>query len=51
MDPDISRKFYGIMASNGYIALVVDGTSLKDRFGRTENVLDYPQALINVSAS
>ena len=31
------------MASNCLIALVVDGTGLKDRFDRVENVLDYPQ--------
>jgi hypothetical protein len=37
------------MASNGHIALVVDGTSFKDRFGGTENVLDRPKCLIDVS--
>ena len=37
------------MASNGRIALVVDGTGLKDRFARTDNVLDRPQRLVDVS--
>ena len=37
------------MASNGHIALVVDGTSFKDRLSRAENVLCYPQCLVDVS--
>ena len=37
------------MASNSLIALVVDGTGLKDRFARTDNVLDRPERLIDVS--
>ena len=37
------------MASNSLIALVVDGTGLKDRFARPENVLDRPQRLVDVS--
>ena len=37
------------MPSNSLIALVVDGTSLKDRFGRANNVLDRPERLVDVS--
>ena len=37
------------MASNGRIALVVDRTGLKDRFARTDNILDRPQRLVDVS--
>src|SRR5271157_1042843 len=37
------------MASNGRIALVVDRTGLKDRFARTDNVLDRPERLVDVS--
>ena len=31
------------MTSNGLISFVVDGASLKDRFGRADNVLDHPR--------
>jgi hypothetical protein len=37
------------MASNGRIALVVDGAGHKDRLARTDNVLDPPQRLVDVS--
>src|SRR6478672_13589681 len=37
------------MASNSLIALVVDGTSFKDRFARTDNILDRPQCFVDVS--
>jgi hypothetical protein len=36
------------MASNSLIALVADGTGLKDRFARTNNILDRPQRLVDV---
>src|ERR1700692_52426 len=37
------------MASNSLIALVVNGMGFKDRFARTDNILDRPQCLVDVS--
>ena len=37
------------MTSNGLIALVVDRPGFKNRFGRTDNVLDRPECLVDVS--
>ena len=37
------------MASNGLVALVVDGPGFQNRFGRTDDVLDRPERLVDVS--
>jgi hypothetical protein len=37
------------MASNGFVALVVDGPGFQNRFGCTDNVLDNPECLVDVS--
>jgi hypothetical protein len=37
------------MATNGFVALVVDGSSFQNRFGCTNNVLDRPEGLVDMS--
>jgi len=36
------------MATNGFVALVVDGLGFQNRFG-TNNILDRPERLVDVS--
>ena len=37
------------MATNGFVALVVDGLGFQNRFGCTNNVHDRPERLVDVS--
>ena len=37
------------MASNGFVALVVDRPGFQNRFGCTNHVLDRPERLVDVS--